>query len=163
MTGSYKKLLVAASLILLAGCGRLPDVNKIQSNMDQMVYYMGVMASGMPTMVHSTARMANTAERMQAKTDALLADLQGKGTSAERAIQNYSQAVLDNERGVIKNLQGIRQELGDLRQALRPSGPRTDTRDQPKANMALQAKLNELEDKLAVVMSRIEKMERKSQ
>ena len=163
MTGSSKKLLVAANLILLAGCGRLPDVNKIQSNMDQMTYYTGVMASGMPTMVQSTARMANSAERMEAKTDALLADLQGKGSSTEQAIQNYAQAVLDNEQGVIKNLQGIRQELGDLRQALRPSGPRTDTQDHTKANMALQARLNELENKLAVVTSRIEKMDRKSQ
>ncbi len=163
MTGSFKKLLVVGSLILLSGCSMLPDVNKMQSNMDQMTYYTGVMASGMPTMVQSTARMANSAERMQANADALLADLQGKGSSAEQAIQNYAQAVLDNERGVIKNLQGIRQELGDLRQALRPSGPRTDTQDQTKANMALQAKLNELEDKLAVVMSRIEKIDRKSQ
>jgi hypothetical protein len=52
--------------------------------MDQMVYYMGVMASSMPHMVNSTTRMANMAETMQGKTDALLANLEKKGTGAER-------------------------------------------------------------------------------
>ena len=37
VTGSSKKLLMVTCLILFAGCGRLPDVNKLQSNMDEMV------------------------------------------------------------------------------------------------------------------------------
>jgi hypothetical protein len=83
-------------------------------------------------MVNSTTRMANMAETMQGKTDALLANLEKKGTGAERAIQNYSQAVLDNERAVIKSLQGIRQELGDMKQAFRPAaGQQTQIRHEP--------------------------------
>ncbi len=84
MTRRLGQVLAMVSLTLLGGCGGL---NKMQSNMDQMVHYMGIMASGMPVMVNSTARMANTAERMQQKTDGLIADLQSRGGSAERAIQ----------------------------------------------------------------------------
>jgi hypothetical protein len=150
------------SLIALGGCAALPDVNKIQGNMDQMVHYMGVMASGMPVMVNSTARMANMAEQMQKKTDGLIADLQTRGGTAERAIQNYSQAVLDNERGVIKNLQGIRQELGEIKHGLRPAGGQGEGQEQRQVNAALQAKLIELEDKLAAVTSKLEKLDKKS-
>ncbi len=140
----------------------MPDVNKIQNNMDQMVYHMGVMAAGMPVMVNSTARMANTAETMQRKTDGLIADLQSRGGSAERAIQNYSQAMLDNERAVIKNLQGIKQELSELKLSLRPAGAQAEGQDQARLNAALQAKLNELENKLAAVSSKLEKLDKKS-
>ncbi len=147
------------SVILLGGCGGL---NKMQGNMDQMVHYMGIMASGMPVMVNSTARMANTAERMQQKTDGLITDLQSRGGHAERAIQNYSQAMLDNERAVIKNLQGIKEELSELKQSLRPAGARAEGPDQARVNAALQAKLNELENKLAAVSSKLEKLDKKS-
>jgi hypothetical protein len=123
---------------------------------------MGIMASGMPVMVNSTARMANTAERMQQKTDGLITDLQSRGGSAERAIQNYSQAVLDNDRAVIKNLQGIRQELSELKHSLRPGGAQAEGPDQARVNAALQAKLIELEEKLAAVSSKLEKLDKKS-
>jgi hypothetical protein len=162
VTRSLKQALVMVSLIALGGCAALPDVNKIQGNMDQMVHYMGVMASGMPVMVNSTARMANMAEQMQKKTDGLIADLQTRGGTAERAIQNYSQAVLDNERGVIKNLQGIRQELGEIKHGLRPAGGQGEGQEQRQVNAALQAKLIELEDKLAAVSSKLEKLDKKS-
>ena len=148
MSGYSKKLLVAASLIALAGCGRLPDLNRMQSNMDQMVYYMGQMVS-------STARMANTAERMEAKSDGMMNDLGKKGSTVERAVQNYSQAILDNERGMIKALQGIRQEVGQL-QAKGPVGPKTESHEQLKADAALQARLKELEARLATIESTIE-------
>jgi hypothetical protein len=142
VTGYSKKLLVAASLMVLAGCGRLPDLNRMQSNMDQMVYYMG-------HMVNSTTRMANTAERMEAKSDGMMNNLGKKGTTVERAVQNYSQAILDNERGMIKALQGIRQELSQLKQAKGPVGS-------DKTDPALLARLNELEARLAALTSTIE-------
>jgi hypothetical protein len=118
---------------------------------------MGVMASSMPHMVNSTTRMANMAETMQGKTDALLANLEKKGTGAERAIQNYSQAVLDNDRAVIKSLQGIRQELGDMKQAFRPAAGSTEA-DQARANVALQNKLNDIEARLSAVVAKMDKM-----
>jgi hypothetical protein len=142
VTGYSKKLLVAASLMVLAGCGRLPDLNRMQSNMDQMVYYMG-------HMVNSTTRMANTAERMEAKSDGMMNNLGKKGATVERAVQNYSQAILDNERGMIKALQGIRQELSQLKQEKGPVGSN-------KIDPALQARLNELEARLAALTSKIE-------
>ena len=57
--------------------------------MDQMVYYMGVMASNMPHMTYNTQRMANTAERMEQKSNGMLRNLQKKGPEVERTIQNY--------------------------------------------------------------------------
>jgi hypothetical protein len=157
MTHILKNMLIAASLFLVASCAGLPDVKRIQGNMDQMVYYMGVMASSMPHMVNSTTRMANMAETMQGKTDTLLANLEKKGTGAERAIQNYSQAVLDNERAVIKSLQGIRQELGDMKQSFRPATGSTEA-DQARANVALQNKLNDIEARLSAVVEKMDKM-----
>ena len=154
MTGYTKKLLVTASLIALAGCGRLPDVNKIQGNMDQMVYYMG-------HMVNATTRMANTAERMEGKSDGMMNDLGKRGATVERAVQNYSQAILDNERAMIKALQGIRQELNELKQGARSTtGPKTDAQEQLRSNPVLQARLNELEDKLSTIVSNMEKHKR---
>lgn len=126
--------------------------------MDQMVYYMGVMASAMPSMANSTSRMAATTERMQYKTDGLIAELQKKGTGAERAIQNYSQAMLDNERGVIRSLQGIRQELGDLKQSLRPTGSSAQGPRQSASNAALQNKLNDIEARLSAVVAKMDKL-----
>lgn len=155
-------MLIVASLFLVASCAALPDVRRIQGNMDQMVQYMGVMAACMPHMANSTSRMAAMAETMQSKTDALLANFEKKGTSAERAIQNYSQAVLDNERAVIKSLQGIRQELGDLRQSFRPAGGPVEGRDQARTNAALQSKLNDIEAKLADVVAKMEKLNKQS-
>lgn len=158
MARILKNTMIAASLFLVASCAGLPDMKRIQGNMDQMVYYMGVMASSMPHMVNSTTRMANMAETMQGKTDALLANLEKKGTGAERAIQNYSQAVLDNERAVIKSLQGIRQELGDLKQSFRPAGGSAEAPDQARANLALQNKLNDIEARLSAVVEKMDKL-----
>jgi hypothetical protein len=162
MTRILRNILIAASLFLVASCASLPDLKRMQGNMDQMVQYMGVMASCMPHMVNSTGRMANMAERMQGKTDALLANLEKKGTGAERAIQNYSQAVLDNERAVIKSLQGIRQELGDLRQSFRPSGGSAEGQDQSRANVALQNKLNDIDARLSAVVAKMDKMSKQA-
>jgi hypothetical protein len=157
MTRILKQALIVSSLFLTVSCAGLPDLKRMQGNMDQMVQYMGVMASCMPHMVNSTTRMAAMAERMQGKTDALLANLEKKGGGAERAIQNYSQAVLDNERAVIKTLQGIRQELGELKHSLRPAGGSATGNDQARANVALQNKLNDLEARLSAVTAKLDK------
>lgn len=163
MTRILKTMLIVTSLSLAASCAALPDLKRMQGNMDQMVQYMGVMASCMPHMVNSTSRMANMAETMQGKTDALLANLEKKGTGAERAIQNYSQAVLDNERAVIKTLQGIRQELGDLRQSFHPAAAGSaESREQTRSNIALQNKLNDIEARLSAVVAKMDKMSKQS-
>jgi len=152
--------LLAVSVVLAAcGCARvLPDVNKIQSNMDAMVHYMGVMASGMPIMVNSTARMANSAERMERKSDGLMADLGKKGGDVERAVQNYSQAFLDGDRAMVKNLQGIKMELGELKQSLRQPATAAESQEQARVNAAVQTRLNSLEAKLTAIASKIEKL-----
>jgi len=157
-----KNMLIAASLFLVASCAALTDLKRMQGNMDQMVRYTGVMASCMPHMVNSTGRMANVADRIQGKTDALLANVEKKGTGAERAILNYSQAVLDNERAVIKSLQGIRQELGDLKQSFRPAGGSAEGQDQARANVALQNKINDIEARLSAVVAKMDKMNKQA-
>ncbi len=148
MNGYTKNSLPALIFMVLAGCGSL--------NNDQMLYYTGIMASATPLMANSTARMANSTERMEAKSDGLIHDLQKRGSAAERAIQNYSQAILDNERAMIRTLQAIKQELNELKQELRPTGSKT-SQEQLRRNPVLQAKLNELEDKLSGIVSKMEK------
>lgn len=151
--------MLAASLVLVAcGCSRLPDLNRIQGNMDAMVHYMGVMASGMPVMVNSTARMADSAARMERKSDGLLADLGKKGGDVERAVQNYSQAFLDNDRATVKNLQGIKMELGELKQSLRQPATAAESQEQARVNSAVQGRLTNLEAKLTAIAAKIEKM-----
>lgn len=146
MTGYSRTLLVAASFVVLAGCGSLKNA---QNNMDMMAYYTGHMAN-------STMRMANSTERMEAKADGLVNKLDSKGETVERAVQNYSQAILDNERGMIKALQGIRQELNQLQGQKGPVGPKTESRERLRADPALQARLKELEARLAAIESQIE-------
>ncbi len=124
MNGYAKILLIMASFIGLVGCGAL---NKAQSNMDQMVYYTGVMAAGTTSMANSTARIANATERMEYKADGFVSDLRKGGTGAETSIQNYSQAMLDNERAMIRTLQGIKQELNELKQELRPAASKRES------------------------------------
>jgi outer membrane murein-binding lipoprotein Lpp len=154
----FRKIVVFSGFFLLAGCSSLPDMNRIQGNMDRMVHHMGVMSSSMPAMVYNTARMANTAERMQGKSDVLMSDLQKKGGSAEKAIQNYTQAFLDNDKALIKGLQGIREELGELKQRSDASS----NKDQSRSNAALQARINELEAKLATLSQKVDKIDKKS-
>ncbi|MBI5249696.1 MAG: hypothetical protein HY912_09390 [Desulfomonile tiedjei] len=157
----FRKIVAISSLFLVTGCASLPDMNRIQGNMDRMVHYMGVMSSSMPVMVHNTGRMAATAEKMQGKSDTLMSDLQKKGVTAEKAIQNYSQAFLDNDRAVIKGLQGIREELGELKHSLRQSEAPSD-KDPQRSNAALQARIRELEAKFAALSDKIEKIDKKS-
>ena len=128
--------------------------------MDAMTHFMGVMANSMPIMANSTARMAETAERMEHKSNALLNDLQKKGGSAERTIQNYSQALLDNERAMIANLKGIKGELGELKQSLGSSAATPRSPDQERVNAELMARLSALESRLSTLASKMEHMNR---
>lgn len=145
----------------MAGCASLPDFDRIQSNMDRMVYYMGVMSSNMPLMVHSTARMANNADRMQSQVDGFIASLQGTRKTGERVIQNYSQALLDNDRAVIQNLKGIRHELGDIKETIRSRGP-VKGEDQAAINRNLNARLQELEARIRAISAKLEAREKKA-
>ena len=148
--------LAVAGLAVLSGCASLPDVNRIQGNMDAMVHYMGIMASNMPVMSYSTSRMADLAAKMDRKSDSLLGEIQKKGGSAERAIQNYSQAVLDNDRGVIKNLKAIKDELGDIRKSLGAPGAQQESADQSRINAELQSRLTTLEAKLRDLSAKVD-------
>ncbi len=141
------KYCLFALLIGVGGCAKLPDLNRLQSNMEQMTMYMGMM-------VNTTGSMAAAAERLEKKSDRMIANLEKKGGSAERAIQNYSQALLDNERAVIKNLQGIRQELSEVKTSMQPTA---GTQSLDAAQIAnIQRKLLDLEKKLSVVTNKIE-------
>jgi len=124
--------------------------------MDQMVYYMGVMAANMPHMAYSTSRMADAAGRMEQKSNGMLKNLQKKGPEMERTIQNYSQSFLDNDRAMIKSLKGINTELKELKTSLGGGeGRRGGTTDQDRINARTQAKLNELEAKLRALSNQL--------
>ncbi len=119
--------------------------------MDYMVHYMGMMVNG-------TQRMANAAERMERKSDGLMADLGKKGGEMERAVQNYTQAFIDNDRAMIKSLQGIKMELGELKQNLRQPATAAEPQEQARNIAAVQTRLNTLENQLKAMAAKIEKM-----
>jgi len=125
--------------------------------MDQMVGYMGMMA-------YNTGQMSAVADKMERKSDTLLANLKDKSSSVERSFQNHSQGVLDNERAMIRNLQGIREELGQLKESLRrsPAG-QAQQQDQVQTATNLQMQLNELQKRLAAISAKVEKLDSKNQ
>jgi len=135
----------------------------MQATMDRMAYSTGVMASNMPCMANSTARMAGVAERMERRSDRMLSDFQDRGSSIERTVQNYAQSFLDNDRALIKSLKDIRQEIGDLKQSIgrSPGRARGESSDE-RINARLQAKLNRLEAQLAAISSKIDERNRKT-
>lgn len=159
MTKHLSTIPLVACLFLIAGCASLPDFDRIQGNMDRMVYYMGVMSSNMPLMVHSTQRMADNADRMKYQVDGFISHLQGAKKNGERVVQNYAQALLDNDRAVIRNLKGIRQELGDIKETMRSRGPVREE-DQAAINRNLHARLQELDAQLKAISSRIQAAEK---
>jgi hypothetical protein len=130
--------------------------------MEQMTQYMGMM-------VYNTGAMAAVAERMERRSDRLLHDIEKKGTSTERTVQNITQAFLDNDKAAIKNLQGIRQELSELKQGLpgtpprdagaQKSGSEAIARESAAQNALVHGKLMDLERKLNAIAARLESVE----
>jgi hypothetical protein len=129
--------------------------------MDQMLYHMGVMSSSMPVMVNSTQRMAAMAERMERKTDRMLMDMNEKGEGAERAVQNYAQAFVDNDRAVLKTLRGIKDELGHMRNSMASAGG-SDRAVRPAADTEtrmLKQRISTLEEKLARIARKLDELD----
>jgi hypothetical protein len=152
---SWKKVLVAAGLFSIAGCAALPDMQRIQCNLDQMTYYMGIMASGMPVMSDSTRRMADNADRMGHKADGLLAQFQQEKRTAERAFQNYAQGSTDSNREIIETLKEIRRELIKVKEELGKRGGPTKGNERSATDGNLQAKLEDLEKQLNTIASKV--------
>jgi len=146
--------LIAVCLLLASGCAGMPDLKRMQGNMDAMVYYMGSTAD-------STRRMADNADRMQARVGQMVAGLEKKGQSAERAVQNYLQAFVDNDRASIAQLKNISQELSMVKGALRKPaevpGP-----DDAKRREELNGKLRTLQERLDAITARLDQMEKRS-
>ena len=156
MTRCLKSLSIIVGFFLVTGCASLPDFSKVQANMDAMVYYMGRMSSGMP-------RMAASFERMEGKVNGMLANLRKKGDNAERAVQNYAQAFVDNDKAMIRTLQGIQKELADMKLSMSTPGrsiKRGRSTDQAEINRKLQAKLVDLEARLIGIAEKMEKMKK---
>lgn len=140
-------------MVALGGCAN--PLNRLQGSMDQMTYYMGMMAANMPQLSHHTDRLANSTERIEGRTDRLLNDVQKKGASAERALQNYSQTFIDNDVAVVKNLQGIRQEIAELKQGRLATGARSDNQDQAGINASINDRISRLEAQIAALNARL--------
>lgn len=143
---------------LLCSCSRLPDFSRMQDTMDRMAYYTGMMATNMPYMAQSTARMAAMAERMETRSDNLLSELRGRGNTMERNVQLYAQSFLDNDQALIKALNGIRKEIRELKTNLKAgTGPVSGGTGQPSANERIQSKLSQLEEQLAAISAKMNK------
>lgn len=162
MRGNPKSIFLSALLLLMCGCAALPDANRIQNNMDQMVYHMGVMSSGMPYMADSTRRMADNADQMKGKVDGFIADLQKNRKTLERVVQNYTQSFIDSDKARNTNLELIRRELADLKEALRKSSGPVQGQNPSTVNKDAQAGLRDIESRLETLSSRIKQLEKKS-
>jgi len=147
---------------MMCGCAALPDMNRIQGNMDQMVYHMGVMSSGMPYMADSTRRMADNADQMKARVDGFIVDLQKNRKTLERVVQNYSQAFIDSDKARNTNLELIRRELVELKEALRKSGGPVQGPTSSTTNRETQASLRDIESRLETLSARIKQLEKKN-
>lgn len=148
-------LCVLLSTGTLSSCGAL---SRMQSNMDQMTYYMGVVASSMPQMAFSTKRMADTAEGLQQKSDGMMSEFQKKGGATERAVQNYAQTFIDSDRAIIKNLQGIKEELAQLKQPCAPiKSSETFSKNQERFNTAIMERLSKLETQIQSLSAKLNK------
>ncbi len=154
----YFRILLSVTLLTLplSGCVGLSSISRMGNNMEQMCYYMGVMASSMPQMAFSTKRMADTAEGLQRKSDGIINEFQKKGVSTEKAVQNYAQTFIDNDKAIIKNLHGIKEELAQLKQAqpqTKISGAPPE--NQEKLNSVFLEKIAKLEAQIQALNSKI--------
>ncbi|MFH0957786.1 MAG: hypothetical protein V1897_03700 [Pseudomonadota bacterium] len=155
---TYFKIFLSVTLLTipLSGCVGLSSITRMGNNMDQMSYYMGVMASAMPQMAFSTKRMADTAEGLQRKSDGIVSEFQKKGVSTEKAVQNYAQTFIDNDRAIIKNLQGIKEELAQLKQTQPLTKiPNAPSQNQEKMNSAILERISKLEAQIQALSSKM--------
>ncbi len=142
------------STALLSGC---TSISRMQSNMDQMTYYMGVVASAMPQMAFSTKRMADTAEGLQQKSEGMMSEFHKKGVSTERAVQNYAQTFIDSDRAIIKNLQGIKEELAQLKQPYAETkSSETISKSQERFNTTVIERIGKLENQIQSLAAKID-------
>lgn len=148
-----KTVCIALSAIALGGCGG--HLNRLQNSMDQMTYYMGMMAANMPQIGHQAGRLANATERMEGKAERIVTDFQKKGATAERAVQNYTQTFIDNDKAIAKNLQGIKQEISELKQGQLVPGARAEGPDQAKINASINDRISRLEAQIAALNSKL--------
>lgn len=154
----FKRIVIVAGALIAAGCASLPDFNRIQGTMDRMAYYTGVMACNMPLMTSSMSRMVEVIERMERRTDSIVADLQKQGKTMEATVQNFGQSFLDSDKAMIRNVKGIQEELAELRKTLRTPLPHAGpgaSKDQDELNAKIQAKLSDLDAKLTALGSQV--------
>ncbi|MCA1961772.1 MAG: hypothetical protein LDL33_13370 [Desulfomonile sp.] len=145
--------LLIVYFFLFSGCS---SIERMQCAMERMADNTSVIASVMPTMGWGTARMAYNSDVMIQKIDRMIADLERKGKTVERSVENYAQTFVDSDRAVISNLKGIREELKQLRPIpVPPSGPPPT---KPEADAALQARFRDLEARLNALARKIEEV-----
>ncbi len=133
----------------LAGCGVISNLESMRASMDQMAYYTGLMATNMPVMAHSTSRIADTAVKMDRKTDEIFQSLEKRATSIDRNIVGTSQDTIAQTNNMIKELSGIKSELSKITTSLQRPQTKSDTvhADAEKIN-AMEQKLKSLEKQL---------------
>lgn len=151
--------IVAIIMVMLtsAGCGVLSNVDSMRASMEQMTYYAGLMASNVPYMTDSIRRMADTAVRMERKTNEISANLEKRTASAEKTLTGVALESSETNRNMIKQLGGIRGELGNLAESLKKTSDGIAPVPDQATLKALQGKLNDLENRLSAIASKLEK------
>ncbi len=148
-------LCMVLSVGALSGCA---SITRMQNSVEQMTYYMGVVASSMPQMAFSTKRMADTAEGLQQKSEGIMSEFQKKGVSTEKAVQNYAQTFIDNDRAIIKNLQGIKEELAQLKQPQSQTKSSDITpKNQERVNEIIMERIGKLENQIQTLSFKMNK------
>ncbi|MGC9031019.1 MAG: hypothetical protein ACP5LD_15305 [Desulfomonilaceae bacterium] len=152
---------VVVSAAVLSSCGVISNLDSMRASMDQMAYYTGLMATNMPVMAHSTSRIADTAVRMDKKTDEIFQSLEKRATAIDRNIVGTAQDTLAQNKQLIKELTGIKGELAKITVSLQQPKGRGDAAAPDAQKMTeMQQKLRDLEKQIEELGAKVKKLDK---
>jgi hypothetical protein len=146
-------VLLAACLCLTSGCSNL---NRMICAMESTAASANAMASYMPIMANSAARMAYNSDRAIPRLDKMTTGIDTTVGTMESNVQNYGQGLVDNGRLLVDNLKAIRRELEILRKSIPRSEGKPGTRDSTREKLL--RRMDDLQAQLRQLSSRIDQV-----
>ena len=146
-------VLLAACLCLTTGCSRL---NRMICAMESTAASANAMASYMPIMANSAARMAYNSDRAIPKLDKMTTGIDTTVGTMESNIQNYGQGLVDNGGLLVQNLKAIRRELEILRKSIPRSEGKPAAPDSTREKLL--RRMDDLQGQLRQLSARIDQM-----
>ena len=108
-------------------------------------------------------RMAANMERMAHRTAGSRGEMMEQLDTTERSLKNFLQAYHDGDRAIIKALRNIQQDLKQLKNAFKEADESDQPDNKTQASQKLYNRTRDLQLKLDQVLTRIERLEQRSQ